>query len=249
MHGDMRSSYLAWALGSDHLYPEILVLPAGQTQTQYILGSMFILMIKPMSLPPPTDLPVSCLTHVLHSLVLCTLTCKPQLLARDAVFPLSSQFPSLHSLCLTVFGGGLVAKSCLTLVTPWTVACQSPLSMGFSRQENWNGLPFPSPRDLPDPGIKPGSPALQADSLPRVWLSLCVCVNIYFIYLFMAMLGLCCCTWSFSSCDAWDSHWGDFSCCRAQALWCAGFSSCSLWAGSCSSRALEHRLNTCGSRA
>ena len=44
--------------------------------------------------------------------------------------------------------------------TPWTVAYQAPLSMGFSRQEYWSGLPFPSPGDLPDPGIKPGSPAL-----------------------------------------------------------------------------------------
>ena len=42
---------------------------------------------------------------------------------------------------------------------------QAPLSMGFSRQEYWSGLPFPSPGDLPDPGIEPGSPALQADSL------------------------------------------------------------------------------------
>ena len=50
--------------------------------------------------------------------------------------------------------------------TPWTSACQAPLSMGFSRQEYWNGLPFPPPGDLPDPGIEPGSPALQADSLP-----------------------------------------------------------------------------------
>ena len=57
--------------------------------------------------------------------------------------------------------------SCVQLfVTPWTVAHQAPLSMGFSRQEYWNGLPFPSPGNLPDPGIKPGSPALQADSLP-----------------------------------------------------------------------------------
>ena len=50
-------------------------------------------------------------------------------------------------------------------MTPWTVAHQAPLSMGFSRREYWSGLPFPSPGDLPDPGIKPGSPALQADSL------------------------------------------------------------------------------------
>ena len=63
-------------------------------------------------------------------------------------------------------GGGLVAMLCPTLATPWTVACQAPLSMGFSRQEYWGGLPFPSPRDLPDPGIEPESPALQADSLP-----------------------------------------------------------------------------------
>ena len=51
-------------------------------------------------------------------------------------------------------------------VTPWTVAHQGPLSMGFSRQEYWNGLPCPLPGDLPNPGIKPLSPAWQADSLP-----------------------------------------------------------------------------------
>ena len=50
--------------------------------------------------------------------------------------------------------------------TPWTVAYQASPSMGFSRQEYWGGLPFPSLADLPDPGIKPGSPALQADALP-----------------------------------------------------------------------------------
>ena len=49
--------------------------------------------------------------------------------------------------------------------TPWTVAYQVPPSMGFSRQEYWSGLPFPSPGDLPDPGIEPESPALQADAL------------------------------------------------------------------------------------
>ena len=48
--------------------------------------------------------------------------------------------------------------------SPWTVALQAPLSLEFSRQEYWSGLPVPSPGDLPDPGIKPGSPALQADS-------------------------------------------------------------------------------------
>ena len=62
-------------------------------------------------------------------------------------------------------GGGLVAKSCPTLVIPWTVACQIPLPMGFSRQEYWSGLPFPSPGDPPDPEIEPGSPALREGSL------------------------------------------------------------------------------------
>ena len=60
----------------------------------------------------------------------------------------------------------LVTQSCPTLETRWTVAHQAPFSMGFSRQEYWSGLPFPSPGDLPDPGIKPGSPALQSDALP-----------------------------------------------------------------------------------
>ena len=60
----------------------------------------------------------------------------------------------------------LVAQSCPTLVALWTVTYQAPLYMGFSRQGYWSGLPFPSPGDLPDPGIKPRSPALQADALP-----------------------------------------------------------------------------------
>ena len=51
-------------------------------------------------------------------------------------------------------------------VTTWTVACEAPLSMGFSRQKYWSGLPFLSPGDLPDPGVELTSPALQADSLP-----------------------------------------------------------------------------------
>ena len=67
------------------------------------------------------------------------------------------------------FGCGLVTKSCSTLVTPWILGLQAPLSMGFPRQEYWSGLPFPSPGDFLHPGIKPGSlisPALQVASLP-----------------------------------------------------------------------------------
>ena len=59
----------------------------------------------------------------------------------------------------------LVSKSCPTLATPCTVDHKAPLSIGFSRQEYWSGLPFPSPGDLPDPGIESQSPTLQAHSL------------------------------------------------------------------------------------
>ena len=59
-----------------------------------------------------------------------------------------------------------VAQRVGLFVTPWTRAYQASPSMGFSRQEHWSGLPFPSPKDLPDPGIEPRSPALQADALP-----------------------------------------------------------------------------------
>ena len=57
-------------------------------------------------------------------------------------------------------------QSCLTHATLWTIAHQALLSMEFSKQEYWNGLPCPSPGDLPNPGIEPGSLALQADALP-----------------------------------------------------------------------------------
>ena len=60
----------------------------------------------------------------------------------------------------------LVAHHVQLFVTPWTIACQAPRSMGFPRQEYWSGFPFSSPKDLPHPGIKPASPALQVDSLP-----------------------------------------------------------------------------------
>ena len=77
-------------------------------------------------------------------------------------------------------------------VTPWTVARQTPLSMGFSRQEYWSGLPFPSPGDLSNLGIEPGSPALQADALSseppgkphfnllrETLIALFVCISVY----------------------------------------------------------------------
>ena len=60
-------------------------------------------------------------------------------------------------------GNVLVAQSCSTLCDPMNCSPQAPLSMKFSRQEYWSGLPFPYPGDLPDPGIEPESPALQAD--------------------------------------------------------------------------------------
>ena len=65
-----------------------------------------------------------------------------------------------------VFNTCVLAQSCLTLATTWTIAHQVPPSMGFPRQEYWSGLPFPILGVLPDPGIEPTSPALASDSLP-----------------------------------------------------------------------------------
>ena len=85
------------------------------------------------------------------------------------LFPSSGNLPNpgIESGSLALWAGkeSKITQSCLTLATPWTVAHQDPLSMEFSRQEYWSGLPFPSPGDLHNPGIEPGSPALQADSL------------------------------------------------------------------------------------
>ena len=76
-----------------------------------------------------------------------------------AFHSLSYSFPLWHA---------LAAPPCTTPYpkTRWTGFCQAPLSMAFSRQRYWSGLPFSSPGDLPDPGIKPWSPSFQADSLP-----------------------------------------------------------------------------------
>ena len=82
------------------------------------------------------------------------------------IFDFFHQCNFLCTVSLSGGGGGLVPKLCPTLAILWTAAFQAPLSMGFSRQEYWSGLPFSSPGDLPDPGIEPGSPALQADDLP-----------------------------------------------------------------------------------
>ena len=70
--------------------------------------------------------------------------------------------PSVTTACVCA----CVLNHVHVFVTPQAVTRQAPLSMGFSRQEYWSKLPFPSPGDLPDPGIEPGCPALQADSLP-----------------------------------------------------------------------------------
>ena len=75
--------------------------------------------------------------------------------SRTHLKQLSVQFSSVQSL-----------SRVRLFVTPWTAARQVPLSMGFFRQEYWSGLPFPSPEDLPNPGIELGSPAFKADCLP-----------------------------------------------------------------------------------
>ena len=106
----------------------------------------------------------------------CFFSCFSFCPALDSFYCYVSRFSGLFFCCVyaalnpiqCIFGGGsgLVTKSYLTVATPWTVACQTPLPRGFSRQEYWIRLPFPSPGDIPNPGTEPRSHALQADSLP-----------------------------------------------------------------------------------
>ena len=105
------------------------------------------------------------------------------------IFPreaeLSFGFETFSSKCPLAIGGNrsLFSQQAISdsFVTRQTEACQASLSRGFFRQGCWSGLPFPSPGDLPNPGIEPGSPALQADSLPTELQgspkSICVAVN------------------------------------------------------------------------
>ena len=82
------------------------------------------------------------------------------------IVSLITSFPLFRFLCPSPFLHAQLLSRVRPFATPWqTVACQAPLFMEFSRQEHWNGLPFPSPRDLPDPGLNP-RPLRVADSLP-----------------------------------------------------------------------------------
>ena len=111
--------------------------------------------------------------------------------------------------------------------------------MEFSRQEYWSRLPFLSPGDLPNSGIKPKSPALQTDSLPTEPLGKPYFPVVFCIILFIRLCNFGCAVSSLlcglfsscgeqgllSSCRVWASHCSDFSCCRARALGCVDFSS------------------------
>ena len=97
------------------------------------------------------------------------LVCFNKSLVYGRVFFIETDFLVFKNNLLILVCAHCVARCSVmsdSFATPWTVAHQIPLSMGFPRQEYWSRLPFSSPGDLPDPGIKPWSPALQADSLP-----------------------------------------------------------------------------------
>ena len=120
--------------------------------------------------------------------------------------------------------------SCVRLCeTPWAIACQAPLSMGFSRQEYWSGLPLSFPGNLPNPGIETRSPALQAGSLPSE-LALNPIFSLILINLFIFGCP--------GSVLLHAGKWRLLSGCSAQVL-SSGFSSFGSWA-------LEHRLISCG---
>ena len=106
-----------------------------------------------------------------------------------------------------------VAQSCLTHCDPWTVAYQNALSMEFSRQGYWSGLPFPSPGDLPDPGTEPISPALTADSLllihPGSHCSVLLCKIIIFLWTFCVLFQI----------NMWNAHLFTLPPCPHKSKW------------------------------
>ena len=111
--------------------------------------------------PNPSPVNRSCLWHLGHQVVL-DCTKDPHGLGQVPWPPVQagSPWPFIY---IYIYASCSVVSKC---ATPWTVAHQASLSIGFPRQEYWSGLPFPSPGDLPDPGIEPRSPTLQVDSLP-----------------------------------------------------------------------------------
>ena len=135
----------------------------------------------------------------------------------------------------------LVTQSCLTVLTPWTVAHQASLSRGFFRQEHWSELPCPPPGILPNPGIEPRSQALQVDSLPseppgRPYISISN-LYLYHLYLYLSIYSY---TRSFSSYQGESGpypkvilhdnyeHWS-----RKQTIWFVWFESWPLSFPSC----------------
>ena len=96
-----------------------------------------------------------------------SLICSPNayflnLMVHSIMFFSSSSLNMISLACMHACSVTSIVSNSATL---WTVTCQAPLAVGFSRQEYWSGLPCPPPRDLPNSGIEPGSPALQADAL------------------------------------------------------------------------------------
>ena len=120
----------------------------------------------------------------------CSSKVQPLLLTLDEGYLLTATLPDLQCGICTIFLMVHVLCVCaqflshvLLFVTPWTVACEAPLSMAYFQREYWTGLPFPPLGDLPNPGIKPASPAslaLQADSLPLSHQGIPHVFNIFF---------------------------------------------------------------------
>ena len=110
--------------------------------------------------------------------------------SQQSWFQLVFHRPSYFAWCTLHQFSSVQSPSRVWLLWPYgLIACQAPLSMGFSRQEYWNGLPFPSPGDLPIPEIEHSSPALQADSLPtELRWKLCSIITVIIEYLYLLML-------------------------------------------------------------
>ena len=149
---------------------------------------------------PPVSAFMHTSFHLSQTVYTCMLFCSLLLVSCKIGFlePSSLSFlssPQINLILHSFYTVCTCVHHCVQLfATAWTVARQGHLSMQFPRQECWSGLPFPSPRDIPHPGIEPRSPALQADSLPaEQWGSPIqyVVYSIHYIYTYIHMSTYC----------------------------------------------------------
>ena len=141
------------------IYPEKTLIWKDTCSPMFIAALFTIAKTWKESKCPSTDKWIKKIQYIYNGIVLIHTK-------RNEIKPFSETWINLEIIILSELSQSSKLSLVWLFVIPWTVAYQAPLSIGFSRQEYWSGLQFLSTGDLPDPGIRPGSPSLQEESLP-----------------------------------------------------------------------------------